>query len=79
MTPDRTRLASPYGIHKLPLRHTGTDGPSNVAAALVLIVDPEHQPERRGTTATPEGLTNTEARIVGGADLKHIIGLEVMR
>jgi len=45
----------------------------------VLIVDPEHQPERRGTTATPEGLTNTEARIVGGADPKHIIGLEVMR
>ena len=55
MTPDRTRLACSHGIHKLPLHRTGTDGTSNAAAALVLIVDPEH--------ATGDGWRLTEQRV----------------
>lgn len=67
----------PYVIHVLPLHHSGTDETVREATALVLIIDPEHEPEPAAALLRRlHGLTNTEAqvalRIVRGADLKQI-------
>ena len=71
------RQANPYVIHTLPLHHSGTDEPAREATALVLIIDPEHEPEPAAALLRRlHGLTNTEAqvalRIVRGADLKQV-------
>jgi DNA-binding CsgD family transcriptional regulator len=67
----------PYVIHMLPVHHSGTDETVREATALVLIIDPEHEPEPAAALLRRlHGLTNTEAqvalRIVRGADLKQI-------
>ena len=67
----------PYLIHILPLHHAETDETVREATALVLIIDPEHEPEPAAALLRRlHGLTNTEAqvalRIVRGADLKQV-------
>lgn len=66
-----------YVIHVLPLHHTATDETSSDAKALVLIVDPDQEPERAAALLRRlYGLTTTEAdvavRIARGADLREI-------
>jgi DNA-binding CsgD family transcriptional regulator len=67
----------PYVMHVIPLHHAGSDEMARPSTALLLIVDPEQEPEP--ATALLRrlfGLTRTEAevavRIVRGADLKEI-------
>jgi DNA-binding CsgD family transcriptional regulator len=67
----------PYVIHTLPLHHSGTDETAREATALVLIIDPEHEPEPAAALLRRlHGLTNMEAqvalRIMRGADLKQV-------
>jgi DNA-binding CsgD family transcriptional regulator/PAS domain-containing protein len=67
----------PYVVHVLPLHHTATDETSSEASALVLIIDPDQQPEPAAALLRRlYGLTTTEAevavRIARGADLKEI-------
>jgi DNA-binding CsgD family transcriptional regulator/PAS domain-containing protein len=67
----------PYVIHVLPLHHMATDETSSDARALVLIIDPEQEPEPAGALVRSlYGLTMTEAdvavRIARGADLQEI-------
>jgi DNA-binding CsgD family transcriptional regulator len=67
----------PYVIHTLPLHHSGTDETAREATALVLIIDPEHEPEPAAAQLRRlHGLTNMEAqvalRIMRGADLKQV-------
>ena len=64
-------------IHTLPLHHSGTDETVRQATALVLIIDPEHEPEPAAALLRRlHGLTKMEAqvalRIVRGADLKQV-------
>jgi DNA-binding CsgD family transcriptional regulator len=72
--PSRKR---PYVVHVLPLHCNRTDERFREAAALVLIIDPEHEPQPAAALLRRVyGLTNTEAqvalRIMRGADLKQI-------
>ena len=67
----------PYVVHVLPLHHTSTDEISNNARALVLIIDPDQEPEpAAGLLRRLYDLTTTEAdvalRIARGTDLKEI-------
>jgi DNA-binding CsgD family transcriptional regulator len=67
----------PYIIHVLPLHRAATAETSSDATALVLIIDPEQEPEPAvALLRRLHGLTNTEAqvalRIVRGADLKQV-------
>jgi DNA-binding CsgD family transcriptional regulator/PAS domain-containing protein len=67
----------PYIIHVLPLHRAATPETSSGATALVLIIDPEQEPEPAvALLRRLHGLTNTEAqvalRIVRGADLKQV-------
>jgi DNA-binding CsgD family transcriptional regulator len=67
----------PYVVHVLPLHRGGTDETLTGARALVLIIDPEHQPEPPAALLRRlHGLTKTEAqialRVSRGADLKQI-------
>jgi DNA-binding CsgD family transcriptional regulator len=67
----------PYPVHVLPLHRGGTDETLTGARALVLIIDPEHEPERPAELLRRlHGLTKTEAqialRVSRGADLKQI-------
>jgi DNA-binding CsgD family transcriptional regulator len=67
----------PYVVHVLPLHHSATDETSSEARALVLIIDPDREPEPAASLLRRlYGLTTTEAdlawRIARGADLKEI-------
>jgi DNA-binding CsgD family transcriptional regulator len=67
----------PYVVHVLPLHHTATDEISSEARAVVLIIDPDHEPEPAAALLRRlYGLTIAEAdvalHIARGADLKEI-------
>ncbi len=67
----------PYVVHVLPLHHTATDEASTDTTALVLIIDPEHEPEPAAALLRRlYGLTNAESqvalRILRGAGPKQI-------
>lgn len=67
----------PYVVHVLPLHHTETDETSSEARALVLIIDPDDEPEPAAALLRRlYGLTASEAdvavRIARGVGLKEI-------
>ena len=67
----------PYVIHVLPLHHAGKGAAPTDVRALVLIINPEHEPEPAAALMRRlHGLTNTEAqvalRLSRGANLKQI-------
>jgi DNA-binding CsgD family transcriptional regulator/PAS domain-containing protein len=67
----------PYVVHVLPLHHTATDETSSQAKVLVLIIDPDEEPQPAGAPLRHlYGLTMAEAdvalRIARGANLKEI-------
>jgi DNA-binding CsgD family transcriptional regulator/PAS domain-containing protein len=76
-TCERPSGKRPYVFHVLPVHRAESDEPSSEARALVLIVDPEHEPEPPAALLRRfYRLTATEAdvalRIGRGADLKQI-------
>ncbi len=76
-TCERPSGKRPYVIHVLPLHRVGTDETFRRATALVLIVDPEHEPEPTAALLRRlYGLTRTEAevavRIARGTDVRQI-------
>lgn len=76
-TCERPSGTRPYVIHVLPLRHVGVNDASTNTTALVLIIDPEQEPETAAALLRwLYGLTNAESqvalRILRGADLKQI-------
>jgi DNA-binding CsgD family transcriptional regulator len=80
---ERPSRKRPYVVHVLPLQHNATNETSSDAKALVLIIDPDQEPEPAAALLRRlYGLTTTEAdvavRIARGADLKEICdGLSV--
>jgi DNA-binding CsgD family transcriptional regulator/PAS domain-containing protein len=74
---ERSSGIRPYVVHVLPLHHTATDEISSDAKALVLIVDPDQEPEPAAALVRRlYGLTVTEAdvavRIACGVGLQEI-------
>jgi len=76
-TCERPSGLRPYAVHILPLYRAADDEITSDGRALVLIVDPEREPEPTAIELRRRyGLTSTEAeiavRVAGGADLKQI-------
>jgi DNA-binding CsgD family transcriptional regulator len=76
-TCERPSGKRPYVIHVLPLHRAATDETLRQATALVLIIDPEHEPEPAAALLRRlYGLTCTEAevalRVARGTSLKQI-------
>ena len=66
----------PYVIHVLPLHRAGAEATSHEARALVLVIDPEHEPEPAAALLRRlYGLTHNEAQValrIAHADLRQV-------